>query len=194
MEDLLRSKGLYQITLGKEQEPTDDDTYEKWINRNNIKPNVIHFCVFGNVAWAHIPDEKMKALQPKSEKCMFVGYSKYVKGYKLLQPHCNEIIIRRYVKFDKNILAYEPNLVFVPSSACKPSSTFVPSSIHILASSTAGDDNEDENPPLSTHLPSDDSIETEPALAPSLLRWVHSTREAASDIFGDPSYQRQARL
>jgi hypothetical protein len=25
MEDLLRSKGLYQITLGKELEPTDDE-------------------------------------------------------------------------------------------------------------------------------------------------------------------------
>jgi hypothetical protein len=36
---------------------------ESW---NNINPNVIHFRVFGSVAWAHIPDEKMKALQPKS--------------------------------------------------------------------------------------------------------------------------------
>jgi hypothetical protein len=35
MEDLLRSKGLYQITLGKEQEPTDDEKYVKWINRND---------------------------------------------------------------------------------------------------------------------------------------------------------------
>jgi hypothetical protein len=35
MEDLLRSKGLYRITLGKEEEPTDDDKYVKWINRND---------------------------------------------------------------------------------------------------------------------------------------------------------------
>jgi hypothetical protein len=34
MEDLL-SKGLYQITLGKKQEPTDDDKYFKRINRND---------------------------------------------------------------------------------------------------------------------------------------------------------------
>jgi hypothetical protein len=34
MEDLLRSKGLYWITLGKKQEPIDDDKYAKWINRN----------------------------------------------------------------------------------------------------------------------------------------------------------------
>jgi hypothetical protein len=36
---------------------------------------------FGSVAWAHIPDEKRKDLHPKSEKCIFVGYSEDVKGY-----------------------------------------------------------------------------------------------------------------
>jgi hypothetical protein len=93
-----------------------------------LKLDVSHYRVFGSVAWAHIPHEKRKALQPKSEKCIFVGYSKYVKGYKLLQPHCHVIIIRRVVKFDENLLARESNSTFVPSSACEPSSVFVPSS------------------------------------------------------------------
>jgi hypothetical protein len=84
----------------------------------------------------------MKALQPKSEKFIFVSYSKYVKGYKLIQSHCNEIIIRRYVKFDENLLAYEPNSTIMPSSACEPSLTFVPS--YDLVSSS-DDDSEDEN-------------------------------------------------
>jgi hypothetical protein len=75
---------------------------EDW---TKIKPDVSHFRVFGSIAWAHIPDEKRKALQPKSEKCIFVGYSEDVKGYRLLQTHCNEIIIRRDVKFDENLLA-----------------------------------------------------------------------------------------
>jgi hypothetical protein len=79
---------------------------EAW---TKIKPDVSHLCVFGSIAWAHIPNEKRKALQPKSEKCIFVGYSEDVKGYRLLQPHCNEIIIRRDVKFDENLLACEPN-------------------------------------------------------------------------------------
>jgi hypothetical protein len=63
---------------------------ESW---TKIKLDVSHFLVFGIIAWAHIPNEKRKALQPKSEKCIFVGYSKHVNGYRLLQPHCNEIII-----------------------------------------------------------------------------------------------------
>ena len=44
-----------------------------------VKPNVSHFWVFGSEAWAHIPDDNHKALEPKSEKCIFVGYSKDVK-------------------------------------------------------------------------------------------------------------------
>jgi hypothetical protein len=32
---------------------------EAW---TKIKPDVIHFRVFGSIAWAHIPDEKRKAL------------------------------------------------------------------------------------------------------------------------------------
>jgi hypothetical protein len=90
-------------------------------------------------------------LQPKSDKCIFVGYFEYVKVYRLLQPHCNEIIIRRDVKFDENLLACEPNSVIVPFSACEPSSAFVPSFVPILVSSS-DDDREDENPPSPSHL------------------------------------------
>jgi hypothetical protein len=35
MEDLLRSKGMYWITLGKDKEPTDDERKLKWANRND---------------------------------------------------------------------------------------------------------------------------------------------------------------
>jgi hypothetical protein len=154
-----------------------------------IKPDVSLFRVFGSIAWAHIPNEKRKALHPKSEKCIFVGYSEDVKGYRLLQSHCNEIIIRRDVKFDEDLLPYEPNSMIVPSSSCEPSLVFVPSFVPILVSSS-DDDNEDENPPPPTHLPQDESFEPEPVPSPSLLRWVRSTQEAVGDLVSDPSDQR----
>jgi hypothetical protein len=128
-------------------------------------------------------------LQPKSEKCIFVGYYEDVKGYRLLQPHCNEIILRRDVKFDENLLACEPNSAGVPSSAFEPSLAVVPSSVSILDSSL-DDDSENENPPLPADIPPDDSFEPEQAPVPPLPRWVCSTREAAGDVVGDPSDQR----
>jgi hypothetical protein len=80
--------------------------------------------------------------------------------------------------------------VIVPSSAFETSLMFVPS--YDLVSSL-DDDSEDENPPPLTHPPLDESFEPEPAPAPMLPRWVHSTREAAGDLVGDPSGQRRTR-
>jgi hypothetical protein len=71
-------------------------------------------------------------------------------------------------------LAWEPNSMIVPSSACAPSSVFVPYFVPILVSSS-DDDNEDENPPPPTHLPPNESFEPEAAPTPPLPRWVRST-------------------
>ena len=99
-----------------------------------------------------LPDEKRKALQPKSEECIFVGYSEDVKGYRLLQPHSNDVIIRRDVKFDENLLACETNSTVVQSLACKPDSMIVPSSnsnfLCRFPTPVFDDDSEDQNTPL----------------------------------------------
>ena len=46
---------------------------EAW---SKIKPDLSHFCVFGCEAWAHIPDEKWKKLQPKSESAYLLDIQK----------------------------------------------------------------------------------------------------------------------
>jgi hypothetical protein len=56
----------------------DRTPFESW---TCDKPNVRHFCIFGSRAWAHIPYEKRKALDPQSTPCIFVGYPDDVKGY-----------------------------------------------------------------------------------------------------------------
>ena len=38
--------------------------FEAW---SGHKPNVTHFSIFGSKAWARIPIEKRKALQPKAK-------------------------------------------------------------------------------------------------------------------------------
>ena len=127
----------------------------------------------------------------KSEKCIFVRYSKDVKGYRLLQPHSHDIIIRIDVKFDENLLACEPNLAGVPSFTCEPDSTIVPSSssssfLDRFPTLVSDDDSEDENPPPPVHVPPI-------APAPILPLWVRSTCEAAGDIASDPRDQRRTR-
>jgi len=39
------------------------------------KPDVSHLRVFGCIAYVHVPDEKRSKLDPKVEKCIFIGYS-----------------------------------------------------------------------------------------------------------------------
>jgi hypothetical protein len=45
MEDLLRSKGLYQITLAKEITPTDVDKKVKWDNRNEEARGLLEISI-----------------------------------------------------------------------------------------------------------------------------------------------------
>jgi hypothetical protein len=45
---------------------------EKFIGK---KPDVSHLEVFGYIAYVHVPDDKRSKLDPKVEKCIFIGYS-----------------------------------------------------------------------------------------------------------------------
>jgi hypothetical protein len=49
MEDVLRSKDLYQITLGKEHESTDDEKKVKWDNNNDETCGLIEMFVSPNL-------------------------------------------------------------------------------------------------------------------------------------------------
>ena len=46
------------------------------------KPDLSHVHIFCSIAYVHIPDATRQKLDPKSEKCILVGYSLEQKGYK----------------------------------------------------------------------------------------------------------------
>ena len=48
------------------------------------KLDVSNLRVFGSTAWAWIPLDKRKALQPQIIECMFIRYPNESKGFKLL--------------------------------------------------------------------------------------------------------------
>jgi len=50
------------------------------------KPDVSHLRVFGCIAYVHVPDEKKSKLNPKAQKCIFIGYSLEQKGYRCFNP------------------------------------------------------------------------------------------------------------
>jgi hypothetical protein len=64
---------------------------------------VTHFRIFGSHAWARIPYEKRKALDPQRTECIFVGYPDGVKGYHLIDVSSDWLIIERSVQFEESV-------------------------------------------------------------------------------------------
>jgi hypothetical protein len=70
--------------------------YESWYEKKTI---VNHFRVFGCVSYVHVVDQKRQKLDPKSESCIFVGYSEQSKAYRLYNLITNIIVVSRDVIF-----------------------------------------------------------------------------------------------
>ncbi|KAG8489513.1 hypothetical protein CXB51_017534 [Gossypium anomalum] len=67
--------------------------------------------IFGCPAYAHVNNGK---LEPRSIKCVFLGYKAGVKGYKLWCPENRKVVISRDVVFDETAML--PNLSLKDSS------------------------------------------------------------------------------
>ncbi|KAG8473572.1 hypothetical protein CXB51_035820 [Gossypium anomalum] len=67
--------------------------------------------IFGYPAYAHVNNGK---LEPRSIKCIFLGYKAGVKGYKLWCPENRKVVISRDVVFDETAML--PNLSLKDSS------------------------------------------------------------------------------
>jgi hypothetical protein len=67
MEDLLRSKGLYRITLEKETSPTNADKKSKWDNRNDEARGLIRMFIFPDLRFHLQSIDKPKEAWEKIE-------------------------------------------------------------------------------------------------------------------------------
>jgi hypothetical protein len=84
----------------------DDMTpFEAW---TGDKPYVTHFHIFGSRTWTHIPSKKRKALDPHSTPCIFFGNLDDAKGYRLIYPSTDQLIIDRSVHFEESPLHAPP--------------------------------------------------------------------------------------
>ena len=57
--------------------------------------------IFGCPAYVHIPSEERSKLDSKSKKCIFLGFKKGVKWYKLWDLITEKVMISRDVVFDE---------------------------------------------------------------------------------------------
>ena len=78
-----------------------DIPYKRWFGKD---PNFDILRIFGSRVYAHIPSVKRKKLDSKAKEMVFVGYSTESKGYRLLNPENDAIIISRDVKFCKSYM------------------------------------------------------------------------------------------
>jgi len=67
------------------------------------KLDVSHLSVFGCIAYVHVPDEKRSKLDPKAEKCIFIGYSLDQKGYRCFNPSIWKLQVNKDVGFDEMV-------------------------------------------------------------------------------------------
>jgi len=72
------------------------------------KLNVSHLRVFGCIAYMHVPEEKRSKLDPKTEKCIFIGYSLEQKGYRCFNSSTRKLQVSRDVVFNKMVSWYSP--------------------------------------------------------------------------------------
>jgi hypothetical protein len=72
------------------------------------KLDVSHLIVFGCITCMHVPDEKISKLDPKAEKCIFIGYSLEQKGYRCFNPSTRKLQVSRDVVFDEMVSWYSP--------------------------------------------------------------------------------------
>ena len=79
-------------------------------------------CIFGCPAYAS--DERSK-LDPKSNKCIFIGYMKGVKGYKFWDPVAKKMVISRDAVFDEQFILQQKDKSYVPTDDENSSSSKV---------------------------------------------------------------------
>nr|KYP47011.1 Retrovirus-related Pol polyprotein from transposon TNT 1-94 [Cajanus cajan] len=71
---------------------------EAW---SGSKPSVKHLRIFGSLCYRHVPDQRRKKLDDKSEAMIFVGYNS-TGSYKLFNPKNQQVLFSRDVYFDES--------------------------------------------------------------------------------------------
>ncbi|KAE9188971.1 hypothetical protein PF004_g22347 [Phytophthora fragariae] len=92
------STAVYLINRSTNTQNTSVTPYELGFK---VKPTLEHLRVFGSHGYAHIDKAQRTKLEPKSFRCMFLGYAENVKGYRVFDLDASKVKVTRYVKLDE---------------------------------------------------------------------------------------------
>jgi len=71
--------------------------YQIW---HKAKPDLTNLCIFGSTAFVHIPAAERRKIDPKSIKCIFIGYYQTQKAQRFWDPVARRV--SRDAIFDEN--------------------------------------------------------------------------------------------
>ena len=169
---------------------------EKW---NGRKPDISNFKVFGSECWIHISDEKRKMLDPKSHKCIFIGYSGDSKAYRLFDTSTQGVIISRDVQFTEISHppeSVEPHVTLdLPPSIVTPV-TVTPITVTTISNSHSFSSLTDlvlSSPSFSSTPPDRFEDNSVVPSTPILPTWARKTLESVGNEIGIPSDSRRTR-
>jgi hypothetical protein len=77
----------------------DKTPYEAW---NSRKPDLGMLCTFGCTAYVHVQKNERNGLQPKSRKCIYLGFENGYKGWRCLDVITKHVVVSRDVIFDES--------------------------------------------------------------------------------------------
>jgi hypothetical protein len=153
---------------------------------------VTHFHIFSSRAWAEIPFEKRKEIDPQIIECIFVGYPNDVKGYRIIDLSSDWLIIEHSFQF-------EESFSHVPQKPHAYTFFFPPfrddEHAHVDFSSYESSDSVDLDDSYLDSGKSDADSEhpyavVEPEKRP---KWAQTTLQDAGDLVGDPVNTRRTR-
>jgi hypothetical protein len=69
---------------------------------HKAKPDLTNLRVFGSTAFVHIPAAERRKIDPKSVKCIFIGYCSTQKAHRFWDPVACKVKVSRDAIFDEN--------------------------------------------------------------------------------------------